>query len=115
MDEFPIDGYRKVWKSWDTKKVLARFRELAEECNRLSKEYNAIKDEIKERLTCPACHTNEYLGLYFYGNLNSIACTHCGLEIPDFNTVEEALESWERVCQALSGMEAVHSDRTQKV
>ena len=104
MEEL-LKRYRKVWSTWDISKVVLRFRELSEQCVRFSKECNAIQDEIKERLTCPRCRTNKYLGLYFYGKINSIACTRCKLEIPIYKTPEQALEAWNRVCQALSELE----------
>lgn len=107
MDELEklMESYKKVWATWDVTKLLERYRELDEQLTRTRKEHDAITESIKERLTCPRCPDNEGLELHFYKQWNSVECNHCFLEIPQYKTIEQALEAWDKVCQALSALE----------
>ena len=104
LDEL-MERYKKVWSTWDVPKLLKRYRDIIEQRVRIEKEFNAIKETIRQRLTCPRCHTNEHIQTNFYQKWNNVECLRCYLETPQYETIEQALEAWDKVCQALSELE----------
>lgn len=80
---------------------IKRLLELKEQDSKISDEIFLIEEEIRDTLTCPHCHTNEYLETNWYKSYNNIRCTSCYLEIPQCETIEKAIETWQKVCKLL--------------
>ena len=82
---------------------IDRIRELKKQSWQNANEIDVLHDEIKQELTCPRCHTPQYLQLNFNKNWNNIECLHCCLEIPSSRTIELAIDRWKKVTAALEG------------
>lgn len=80
---------------------LERVDELYAQIDKCWDEVKKIEEAVKEKLTCPHCHTNEELNVHFGKAYNYVSCLECDLRTSEFHTATEAVEQWKTICEAL--------------